>query len=1214
METHMHEDSQAFCEPSLDSITVVGYRLAGYFDVPASMPRGNTDREPTVIDALESLQEEAKCLRYFIRKMLAQEAVRVFVYLLDAAFISASVALHAGVPLATLSESYRICKPCFGPSLRYVMEHLKSDWSRAWIGLYDFRINAGKPDVHLEKTYQRHAQEQKERYRRTRDVESACCVLGCCDHLSEKMRSLEEWTKKFSFSECLAMLRPPQPVNLLAMTGGLENRLLRLPEQIASAYLGFLDAQCFKHLNTTCKTLCAITMDTFAGLKVKLLPHQRAALRWMLHREQRFPKALLPPKSRAFDKAYHPCRKLFRCIGGKETFAFDSLHLAIVADGDHNMIRPVRGGLFCDDPGLGKTITTIGLILRTYKKLSQAPQGFTVHGDQCEANELESGATDALPNLSGAASNACQEKHIVNPYYVVSLAQENGSGSWFRESALGHASHGKRRESSRLQMKRQSHGLQLRVYLSCATLIICPFELVDHWVYQLEKHVSVKLKIIVMNSDEKLNVTSFQLKKADVVIVDFKTTGRLWHRWKDRNVLMGVHWSRIAIDEGHQLGSSNAMSNKMRSCCELPADCRWILTGTPAPRRRDLPQGTVGTSASNASRVGYGLSGVTSPIRHIRPLLEFLHVDPWGHPSAAKHFQAAVERPFLFSEKIGLKRVEHLLKRLMIRTDKELVMQSVPLKINDCILEFNDAHAESYNRLADLVQRNLLLTDWQDEHHKESLLHPDNWKLASSTVQNILESCCVAGHMNFSAGSSERNIYSTDDIKDTVETLKGSGVIKSSEEGLALEKCLRFGCECSKCRVYVRLPIVMPCCARTICASCALPNLSQCSLCQNQFKMQSVNDPARRENNDAPQWEVPVELIELQPAYEQTKWTENWQQTTSTKVEFLISKLTGTQDPSSGGLSKNPILGKVIVFSKFPNHFHLIREELQQENILFSDFAGVTSRQKASELDRFRHDPGVKVLLLNSSGAVGLDLSFVSHVFLMEPIYDRSLESQIIARAWRMGAKGAVHVYRLAMAGSVEEVILKSCSAASMKENSQVGEAENDDLSKRRKILMNTKTVTSSESDQASERSTPKSFPHRQSVTLTSCFAKSRRWDAQPQLNSDGTFPSSSSDHFTMHNTPSSISEFPSSHVPMPQSSCLSSSSSSSPSMPLSFRSYLSPNSCGSSQRMSSYTPFIRADVFCGKRDGYYFTNGRHGLGYYIDSEAPRKRKRARFA
>ena len=55
------------------------------------------------------------------------------------------------------------------------------------------------------------------------------------------------------------------------------------------------------------------------------------------------------------------------------------------------------------------------------------------------------------------------------------------------------------------------------------------------------------------------------------------------------------------------------------------------------------------------------------------------------------------------------------------------------------------------------------------------------------------------------------------------------------------------------------------------------------------------------------------------------------------------------------------------------------------------------------------------MLLMDESGSVGLDLSFVGWVFLMEPLADASLEQQVIARAHRMGAKQAIHVETLAM-------------------------------------------------------------------------------------------------------------------------------------------------------------------------------------------------------
>ena len=65
-----------------------------------------------------------------------------------------------------------------------------------------------------------------------------------------------------------------------------------------------------------------------------------------------------------------------------------------------------------------------------------------------------------------------------------------------------------------------------------------------------------------------------------------------------------------------------------------------------------------------------------------------------------------------------------------------------------------------------------------------------------------------------------------------------------------------------------------------------------------------------------------------------------------------------------------------------------------------------------------QHDPGVGVLLMDETGSVGLDLSFVSWVFLMEPLADASLQAQVTARAHRMGASQAVHVETLVMKAS----------------------------------------------------------------------------------------------------------------------------------------------------------------------------------------------------
>ncbi|CAM9740993.1 unnamed protein product, partial [Ectocarpus sp. 12 AP-2014] len=76
---------------------------------------------------------------------------------------------------------------------------------------------------------------------------------------------------------------------------------------------------------------------------------------------------------------------------------------------------------------------------------------------------------------------------------------------------------------------------------------------------------------------------------------------------------------------------------------------------------------------------------------------------------------------------------------------------------------------------------------------------------------------------------------------------------------------------------------------------------------------------------------------------------------------------------------------------------------------------------RAKELERFRTDPECFVLLLGKRGAHGLDLSFVTHMFLMDQIWDRSLETQVVARANRMGAKGSVSVVQLIMKDTMEQ-------------------------------------------------------------------------------------------------------------------------------------------------------------------------------------------------
>ena len=57
-------------------------------------------------------------------------------------------------------------------------------------------------------------------------------------------------------------------------------------------------------------------------------------------------------------------------------------------------------------------------------------------------------------------------------------------------------------------------------------------------------------------------------------------------------------------------------------------------------------------------------------------------------------------------------------------------------------LAFARAHGASYNELVEVVERNLLLADWCDESHVESLLSTRNAKWGKQMLRNVQCASC----------------------------------------------------------------------------------------------------------------------------------------------------------------------------------------------------------------------------------------------------------------------------------------------------------------------------------------------------------------------------------------------------------------------------------------------------------------------------------------
>ena len=53
------------------------------------------------------------------------------------------------------------------------------------------------------------------------------------------------------------------------------------------------------------------------------------------------------------------------------------------------------------------------------------------------------------------------------------------------------------------------------------------------------------------------------------------------------------------------------------------------------------------------------------------------------------------------------------------------------------LLKFEPEHGQSYNDLVEVIARNLLLADWWDEDHSESLMAPRNSKWGTEMLKNV---------------------------------------------------------------------------------------------------------------------------------------------------------------------------------------------------------------------------------------------------------------------------------------------------------------------------------------------------------------------------------------------------------------------------------------------------------------------------------------------
>lgn len=115
---------------------------------------------------------------------------------------------------------------------------------------------------------------------------------------------------------------------------------------------------------------------------------------------------------------------------------------------------------------------------------------------------------------------------------------------------------------------------------------------------------------------------------------------------------------------------------------------------------------------------------------------------------------------------------------------------------------------------------------------------------------------------------------------------------------------------------------------------------------------------------------------------------------------------------------------RALVFSQFTSHLALIRRELDARGVehLYLD-GSMSSSERIRLVDAFQKGSMPLFLISLKAGGTGLNLTGADMVVHFDPWWNPAVEDQATDRAYRLGQRSNVQVFKLIMKGTVEEKI-----------------------------------------------------------------------------------------------------------------------------------------------------------------------------------------------
>ncbi|KAK9115496.1 hypothetical protein Sjap_014443 [Stephania japonica] len=702
-------------------------------------------------------------------------------------------------------------------------------------------------------------------------------------------------------------------------------------------------------------------------LQVSLLRHQKIALAWMFQRETR---------------SYH-------CLGG----------------------------FLADDQGLGKTISTIALILLQKHLLSKdsKPTSVDLHAvKKTEALNLDD--DDDVSELN-------KEKQTGVPDGVEKIPKVT--------TAVPPCHKGKP---------------------DAGTLVVCPASVLRQWARELEEKVTdgAKLSVLVYHGGARTK-DPVELAKYDVVLTTYSIVcnevpkqainvgdndddeddddaedlrngedhglssefrfnkkrkkpsnagkkGRKGKKKTDNSLLVcggtlaRVRWFRVVLDEAQTI--KNHRTQVARACCGLRAKRRWCLSGTP----------------------------IQNSVEDLYSYFRFLKYDPYAK---FQSFCSSIKYPIGRNAVNGYKKLQAILKTIMLRRTKGSLIDGKPIinlppktvhliKVDFSMEErafYSKLEADSRSQFKAYAAAGTLRQNYANIlimllRLRQACDHPilvkgytsDSVGHASSEMARRLPKDMLINLLNLLEASVPICGVCNDPAEDAVVTMGGhvfcyqcvSDYLTGDDNT----------CPAPGCKEQLGTDVVFS--KHTLRTSLSGEHDGNAS---SSFEVALSSQMHNMYGSS--KIRAAIEILEK---HCNTPSFDTW------------SGVSSSSDRTN--LPGGPF--KAIVFSQWTSMLDLVEVSLNHSCIQYRRFDGtMTLAARDRAVKDFNNDPEVVVMLMSlKAGNLGLNLVAACHVILLDLWWNPTTEDQAIDRAHRIGQTRPVTVSRLTIKDTVEDRIL----------------------------------------------------------------------------------------------------------------------------------------------------------------------------------------------